>query len=166
MQTGILAMTAALTISCSGAAMALQPREVLPEAGGEGQAVSEAVTGNASADEASAAESLSAADRILESLAYGNGGAAFRIPADGILPEALTIQISGRAVYEDGFSTSLHYLEEENGAWKTDTVYFVPLHPACTELVMTVIYTDQNGETTEKSADLLAGAEEAGTAGA
>ena len=47
-----------------------------------------------------------------------------------------------------------------------DTVYYIPLDPACTELVMTVIYTDQNGETTEKSADLLAGAEEAGTAGA
>lgn len=48
MQTGILAMTAALTISCSGAAMALQPREVMPEAGGEGQAVSETAPGNAS----------------------------------------------------------------------------------------------------------------------
>ena len=129
MPTGILAMTAALTISCSGTAMALQPQSEL----------------------------LSAADQIVESLVYGNGAAAFRIPEDGILPEKLTIRISGRAVYEDGFSMSLHYLEEENGAWKPDTIYYIPLDPACTELVMTVSCTDQNGETTERSVDLLAG---------
>ena len=102
MPTGILAMTAALTISCSGAAMALQPQSEL----------------------------LSAADQIVESLVYGNGAAAFRIPEDGILPEKLTIRISGRAVYEDGFSMSLHYLEEENGAWKPDTIYYIPLDGA------------------------------------
>ena len=129
MPTGILAMTAALTIYCSGAAMALQPQSEL----------------------------LSAADQIVESLVYGNGAAAFRIPEDGILPEKLTIRISGRAVYEDGFSMSLHYLEEANGAWKPDTIYYIPLDPACTELVMTVSCTDQNGETTERSVDLLAG---------
>ena len=137
MPTGILAMTAALTISCSGAAMALQPQSEL----------------------------LSAADQIVESLVYGNGAAAFRIPEDGILPEKLTIRISGREVYEDGFSMSLHYLEEENGAWKPDTIYYIPLDPACTELVMTVSCTDQNGETTERSVDLLAGEAQATASG-
>ena len=86
-----------------------------------------------------------------------NGGVLFEIPEGTVQPETLKIHISGRVEYEDGFSASVHYLEEENGNWKAGMIYFIPYDPACTELTMDIFYTDRNGATVERSVDLLAG---------
>lgn len=88
-----------------------------------------------------------------------NGGVLFEIPEGTVQPETLKIHISGRVEYEDGFSASVHYLEEENGNWKAGMIYFIPYDPACTELTMDIFYTDRNGATVERSVDLLAEAE-------
>lgn len=88
-----------------------------------------------------------------------NGGILFEIPEGTVQPETLKIHISGRVEYEDGFSASVHYLEEENGNWKAGMIYFIPYDPACTELTMDIFYTDRNGATVERSVDLLAEAE-------
>lgn len=78
-----------------------------------------------------------------------NGGILFEIPEGTVQPETLKIHISGRVEYEDGFSASVHYLEEENGNWKAGMIYFIPYDPACTELTMDIFYTDRNGATVE-----------------
>ena len=136
MQTTIWMMAAAMAVFCSGSVTA-GPVQDLPvqtetENGGDGDAVLEG--------------SLSAADQI-------------EIPEGTVQPETLKIHISGRVEYEDGFSASVHYLEEENGNWKAGMIYFIPYDPACTELTMDIFYTDRNGATVERSVDLLAEAE-------
>ena len=102
---------------------------------------------------------ISAADQIAKSIVSENGGILFEIPEGTVQPETLKIHISGRVEYEDGFSASVHNLEEENGNWKAGMIYFIPYDPACTELTMDIFYTDRNGATVERSVDLLAEAE-------
>lgn len=86
--------------------------------------------------------------------ADSDGEVSFIIP----VPGAWNIHIAGRAEYADGFSMSLHYLEEENEtrAWKAGQPYIVPVDSACKELTMDVTYTAANGTKAEKSIDLLA----------
>ena len=146
MQTTIWMMAAAMAVFCSGSVTA-GPVQDLPvqtetENGGDGDAVLEG--------------SLSAADQIAKSIVSENGGILFEIPEGTVQPETLKIHISGRVEYEDGFSASVHYLEEENGNWKAGMIYFIPYDPACTELTMDIFYTDRNGATVERSVDLLA----------
>ena len=106
--------------------------------------------------------SQAALEQLRSSITYDGERVRFTIPEG---EREWNIQISGRADTEELGGMSLHYLEEENGAWKPDTIYYIPLDPACTELVMTVSCTDQNGETTERSVDLLAGEAQAAASG-
>ena len=71
----------------------------------------------------------------------------FTLPEE--VPEGaqLTIQISGRAVYEDGFSQSLHFLE--GTVWTPGEQYSIPYDPAYTELGM-FLYADYPDGTQEE----------------
>ena len=66
-------------------------------------------------------------------------GAFFTLPEE--VPEGaqLTFQVSGRAVYEDGFSQSLHFLED--AAWMPGEQYSIPYDDAYTELGL-FLYAD------------------------
>lgn len=63
----------------------------------------------------------------------------FTLPEE--VPEGaqLTFQVSGRAVYEDGFSQSLHFLED--AAWMPGEQYSIPYDDAYTELGL-FLYAD------------------------
>jgi beta-lactamase regulating signal transducer with metallopeptidase domain len=91
-------------------------------------------------------------ETLLGSARYADGQIAFRVPSDFPDPENLNIHIAGRAKYSDGFSRSLHYLEDVNAAksWTAGKTYSFPYDAACTELTMTVFCGGA-----EESVDLL-----------
>ena|GEM_PF-1015096 len=93
-----------------------------------------------------------AVDRLLGSAQFTDGQFVFQIPADFPDPENLNINIAGRAESSDGFSQSLHLLEDVNTAkgWAAGKTYTLPFNSGYTELTMTVFYRNE-----EKSLDLL-----------
>lgn len=96
-----------------------------------------------------------AVDQLIGSLSYADNEISFQIPPALSQPDKLNLHISGRAEYADGFSTSLHFLEEESGNLKPGTVYSIPYDPAYTELELSVSYTGGKGAD-ERCVDLLA----------
>ncbi len=102
-----------------------------------------------------AKEQGSVADRLVESLTWNGSQITFRIPEDIDSVENLTIHIAGRAEYKDGFSRSLHFLEEETGHWQPGNTYAVPWDNSYTDLQMDIASTDASGEVYEESVDLI-----------
>lgn len=88
-------------------------------------------------------------DQIVASLDYRSDVICFTLPEDLIQPEKLTIHVSGRAQYEDGFSRSLHFLEGET--WEEGKTYTIPYDPSYTDLFLDVSY-----QQSQRSVDLLA----------
>jgi beta-lactamase regulating signal transducer with metallopeptidase domain len=71
-----------------------------------------------------------------------DGQLAFQIPADFPDPENLNIHIAGRAVSSDGFSQSLHFLEDVNAAkgWTAGKSYSFPFDANTMQVTITVFY--------------------------
>ncbi len=75
------------------------------------------------------------------------------------LPQALptgaqlTLHLAGRAEYADGFSQSLHFLEDED--WTPGKRYSVPYDPAYTSLDLFLSAQYEDGRSEEQSLDLL-----------
>ncbi len=97
---------------------------------------------------------LTAEDALLQlenNVVYEGNTISFTIPAydEG----KWNIYISGRAVYEDGFSRSLHYLEEET--WSANTSYTFQPDSAAVELTLDVFLHSQTEGTLERTIDLL-----------
>ena len=88
--------------------------------------------------------------QLASSIVYANEQIIFQIPAGLENPKELNLHAAGRAEYEDGFSASLHFLEEENGNWQPGQVYSIPYDPAYTALTLDIAYTGQ-----EETIDLL-----------
>lgn len=88
--------------------------------------------------------------QLASSIVYANEQIIFQIPAGLENPKELNLHAAGRAEYEDGFSASLHFLEEENGNWQPGQVYSIPYDPAYTELTLDIGYAGQ-----KKTIDLL-----------
>ena len=102
-----------------------------------------------------ATERMPVVDRLVESLAWDGSQITFQIPEDIDSGKNLTIHIAGRAEYEDGFSRSFHFLEEEAGHWQPGNTYAVPWDSSYTDLQMDVAYTGADGEIQEESVDLI-----------
>ncbi|WP_394967243.1 M56 family metallopeptidase [Candidatus Allofournierella merdipullorum] len=87
------------------------------------------------------------ADALIDTLELKDDQILFTLPEE--VPEGaqLTIQISGRAVYEDGFSQSLHFLEDAD--WTPGEQYSIPYDPAYTLLSM-FLYADYPDGTQEE----------------
>jgi len=65
----------------------------------------------------------------------------------------LTLRLAGRAEYADGFSQSLHFLEDED--WTPGKRYSVPYDPAYTSLDLFLSAQYEDGRSEEQSLDLL-----------
>ena len=100
-------------------------------------------------------QAYSVPDQIVGSVERMDEGFLFQIPADTPFPEKLDIHIAGRVEYGDGFSASVHYLEEENGNWVPGKAYFISADPACTELTLDVSCPDEEGKLLHRTVDLL-----------
>ena len=95
-------------------------------------------------------------EQMVRTITYSGDQITFCIPEEIENPEELVIQIYGRAVYDDGFSCSLHFLEEEAGCWQAGNLYAVPYDDAYTQLAMNIFWKDTTGEQHERNVDLLA----------
>lgn len=102
-----------------------------------------------------ATERMPVVNRLVESLAWDGSQITFQIPEDIDSGKNLTIHIAGRAEYEDGFSRSVHFLEEEAGRWQPGNTYAVPWDSSYTDLQMDIAYTDADGKIHEESVDLI-----------
>lgn len=96
-------------------------------------------------------------DQLVQSITYSSGEIRFQIPSDVIDPKSLNLHIAGRAVYKDGFSRSLHFLEPEyaENSWVAGKTYSIPFDPDDTELTMDIYVTTANGTIIEKDVDLM-----------
>lgn len=103
------------------------------------------------------ADSSHLIDQLVDSITYASGEIRFQVPSDVINPKDLNIHIAGRAVYEDGFSRSLHFLETESAenSWVAGKTYSIPFDPNDTELTMNLYVTAENGTIIEKDIDLM-----------
>lgn len=91
-------------------------------------------------------------DQMISSMEYHYDEIRFAVPEE-TNTEKLKLHISGRAEYDDGFSSSLHFLDEE--VWEAGKTYFIPYDVAYTDLLMVASYTDEAGIETEQTYDLL-----------
>ena len=98
---------------------------------------------------------LTAEDALAQlesSLVYEGDRVSFTLPA--YEAGEWDLHIAGRAAYDDGFSRSLHYLEGE--PWVPGASYtFVP-DPAAVELELDAVLASPEGDTLERSIDILA----------
>ena len=140
-----LVTAAALTIySCGSVAMTVE-QKWLAQTGGGMEAEEQGLFSQA----------YSVPDQIVGSVERMDEGFLFQIPADTPFPEKLDIHIAGRVEYGDGFSASVHYLEEENRNWVPGKAYFISADPACTELTLDVSCPDEEGKLLHRTVDLL-----------
>jgi beta-lactamase regulating signal transducer with metallopeptidase domain len=107
-------------------------------------------------------EGVTAADaveQLVGSVTNVDGQILFQIPPRYYKPSGWNIHIAGRAEFEDGFSMSIHELEDENErhAWEAGKWYAIPADSSSlTALMMDVVLPDENGDAIEQSVDLLA----------
>ena len=92
------------------------------------------------------------ADALTDTLELKDDHIFFTLPDE--VPEGaqLSFQVSGRAVYEDGFSQSLHFLED--AAWAPGEQYSIPYDPAYTELFLYIFADHPDGTQEETSISL------------
>ena len=95
-------------------------------------------------------------EKLVDTITYSGNQITFSIPEEIADPEELVILVYGRAAYSDGFSCSLHFLEEEAGCWQAGNIYTIPYDDAYTELTMDIFWKDTAGRQQERSVDLLA----------
>lgn len=90
------------------------------------------------------------AQAALEAFSAKNkdGRVTFVIPRDYDKPQNWNIIVAGRAEYEDGFSQSVHLLEDVNEAktWEAGKEYTIEVNNSYTELHITVSLPDENGK--------------------
>ena len=107
-----------------------------------------------------APDRLSAQDALAgltDSIQYQNGRLSFQLPEGYPEAENWNIQIAGRMETE-GFSSSVHFLEEENAAraWAAGQTYAFDLQPELfTELTFYAALPNADGSWTERALDLL-----------
>lgn len=92
------------------------------------------------------------ADALTDTLELKDDHIFFTLPDE--VPEGaqLSFQVSGRAVYEDGFSQSLHFLED--APWAPGEQYSIPYDPAYTELFLYIFADHPDGTQEETSISL------------
>lgn len=103
------------------------------------------------------------AEEALEQLAasayHTKNEVSFKIPEAYENPEEWNIHIAGLLEFEDGFSRSIHHLEDINDAraWKPGERYSIALNDGYTELTLTASLPDGSGSggMLEKTVDLL-----------
>ncbi len=100
--------------------------------------------------ELTAEEALS---ELEASIGWEYTNVSFHLPEDYPV-ENWNIHIAGRAIYDDGFSQSMHYFEDEE--WIADHTYIIDMgNTEYTELTMTVTLPGESGEPIERSFSLL-----------
>lgn len=88
----------------------------------------------------------------------GENNVYFTLP-EGYMPASdWDMHISGRAVYDDGMSMSVHFFEDE--AWEAGHEYGIWLNDL-TELLMLAMLPDENGGVVEREINLMTGESEA-----
>lgn len=98
-----------------------------------------------------------ALSQLESSITYTDSDASFTIPKDYKSPENWNIHIAGRAQYDDGFSSSMHFYEDVNDkkGWEPGKTYSVPTGKEYTELTLNAYLPDGKGGSLEKSLTLL-----------
>ena len=93
---------------------------------------------------------------VQESISRNGEEIAFTLPE--AFPDGVTVNLhlAGRGEYEGGFTSSLHFLEEEEGSWRAGETYRIPDDPAYVELNLDLFFTGADGEKADKTIDLLA----------
>ena len=87
--------------------------------------------------------------QLEDSVIRTDDAVSFTIPQNYSNAEGWQLHIAGRAVYEDGFSRSLHFFEGEE--WDAGKTYTIPIDEGTTELFINV---NQTGSV-ERTIDLL-----------
>jgi hypothetical protein len=98
-----------------------------------------------------------ALEQLAASIKHSNNQVIFVIPKSYENPKEWNIHVAGRQEFADGFSQSVHLLEDINDAkaWEPGKQYAIDINDAYTELMLTAFLPGENGETLEKSVDLL-----------
>ncbi len=101
------------------------------------------------------------AEEALEQLAasayHTKNEVSFKIPEGYEKLEEWNIHLAGRLEFEDGFSQSIHHMDNINDAraWKPGERYSIALNDSYTELTLTASLPNGSGGIQEKTVDLL-----------
>lgn len=96
-------------------------------------------------------------EQLVGSIRYYDGGeVSFQIPENYSDSKDWNILVSGRLQYEDGFSRSMHLMDDINSihGWEPGVRYGFRINDAYTELNMTASLPGENGEPVVKSIEL------------
>lgn len=97
-----------------------------------------------------------AVGQLIQSITYKDNKITFTVPANYPDTTQWNILVAGR-LEEDGFGMSVHLFSEENEnkSWVGGQTYSIEIKSGYTELLMSVSLPDEDGNTIERSIDLL-----------
>lgn len=99
--------------------------------------------------------------QLYSSITLQDSEILFTIPSELPKDTEFDLHIAGRAEYEDGFSQSLHFLEEQEGQWQVNQTYKIPYDSSYTDLTLDLFFRYSDGKTQDETIDLLAAISEA-----
>ena len=100
-------------------------------------------------------------EQLYSSITLQDNEILFTIPSELPKDAEFDLHIAGRAEYEDGFSQSLHFLEEQQGQWQANQTYKIPYDSSYTDLTLDLFFEYSDGKTQNETIELLAGISEA-----
>ncbi len=95
-------------------------------------------------------------EQLYNSITLQDNEILFTIPSELPQDAEFDLYIAGRAEYEDGFSQSLHFWEEQQGQWQANQTYNIPYDSSYTDLTMDLFFRYTDGKTRDETIDLLA----------
>ena len=95
-------------------------------------------------------------EQLYSSITLQDNEILFTIPSELPKDAEFDLHIAGRAEYEDGFSQSLHFLEEQQGQWQANQTYKIPYDSSYTDLTLDLFFEYSDGKTQNETIDLLA----------
>ena len=95
-------------------------------------------------------------EQLYSSITLQDNEILFTIPSELPKDAEFDLHIAGRAEYEDGFSQSLHFLEDQQGQWQANQTYKIPYDSSYTDLTLDLFFQYSDGKTQNETIDLLA----------
>ena len=95
-------------------------------------------------------------EQLYSSITLQDNEILFTIPSELPKDAEFDLHIAGRAEDEDGFSQSLHFLEEQQRQWQANQTYKIPYDSSYTDLTLDLFFEYSDGKTQNETIDLLA----------
>ena len=95
-------------------------------------------------------------EQLYSSITLQDNEILFTIPSELPKDAEFDLHIAGRAEYEDGFSQSLHFLEDQQRQWQANQTYKIPYDSSYTDLTLDLFFEYSDGKTQNETIDLLA----------